>query len=339
MPKYRVFVTSQHQGNAIALLSPGFEVSVNQDKPSLSPTELLNATKGNDAVVCLPEDLFSEAVLSACPDLKLIATVSVGFNNVDVPAATRRGILVTNTPGVLSETTADLAFALLIACARRIAEGDRYVRDRQWKGFSPALMLGVDVYGKTLGIVGYGRIGQAMARRGLGFGMNVLYVKRSGSDDNQAKVDGEPWGVRLEELLSNSDFISLHCPLTKETHHLIGKRELSLMKRDAILINTARGAVVDQLALIEVLRAGNLRGAGLDVFEDEPNVPEELIGMNNVVLTPHIGSASIETRSAMANLAVQSVLSAFAGKLPANSVNPEVWPKFSDSIKAKSVPG
>jgi glyoxylate reductase len=335
--KHRVFITSQYPGNALALLKDQFELSANRDKPILSPSELLNGMKGQDVVLCLPADQVSEDVMAACPDLKLIATVSVGYNNVDVAAATCRGILVTNTPGVLSETTADLAFALLMACARRIAEGDHYVRGRQWKGFDPELMLGVDIYGKTLGIVGYGRIGQALGRRARGFSMNVLYVKESAVKGSQARAEGEPQGVQLDDLLAKSDFVSLHCPLNKGTHHLIGKRELSLMKPDAILINTARGAVVDQAALIEALKTKKLRGAALDVFEDEPRVPDELIAMNNVVLTPHIGSASIETRSAMANLSVEGVLSAFAGKQPPNAVNPEVWPRFADALKAKSL--
>jgi glyoxylate reductase len=336
MDNYRVFVTSQHPGDAVELLSAKFKVDANLDrqKPSLTAPELLKALKGQDAVICILQDAMSDAVMAAFPELKVIANVAVGYDNIDVEAATRRGILVTNTPGVLDETTADLAFGLLMACARRIAEGDRYIRDGQWKGFQPDLMSGLDVYGKTLGIVGYGRIGQAMVRRGQGFGMKILYTRRSQPNDAEAKKEGEPQAVPLDELLAKSDFVSLHCPLNKETRHLIGKRQLSLMKSDAILINTARGAVVDQGAVITALANGQLYGAGLDVFDDEPDVPDELKQMQNVVLTPHIGSASLETRSAMARLAAQAVLSALGGNLPANAVNPKIWPAFLDRLKA-----
>jgi glyoxylate reductase len=328
-------VTTQHPGNAIDLFSAEFQVDANLDrqKPSLTAGELLKAIKGHDAVVCVFDDVMSDQVMAATPDLKVIANVAVGYDNVDVDAATRRGILVSNTPGVLNETTADLAFGLLMACARRIAEGDRYIRNRQWKGFTPDLMVGLDVYGKTLGIVGYGRIGQAMGRRAQGFGMKILYTRRSLSGGGADGSYQEPHAATLDELLAKSDFVSLHCPLNKETHHLIGERQLSLMKPDAILINTARGGVIDQGALISALARGQLRGAGLDVFADEPKVPDELIAMNNVVLTPHIGSASVETRSAMARLAAQAVLSAFAGNLPSNAVNPEVWPRFLETLK------
>jgi glyoxylate reductase len=328
MAKYRVFVTTQHPGDVVAMLSSEFQVDANLDrqKPMLPATELLKAIKGFDAVICTLEDVISDDVMAACSNLKLVANVAVGYDNIDVEAATKRGILVTNTPGVLDETTADLAFALLMACARRVAEADRYVRDRLWKDWTPDLMLGVDVYGKTLGIIGYGRIGQAMGRRGQGFGMEVLYTRRPGSSNT------DPHAVSLDELLARSDFVSLHCPLTKETHHLIGEKQLSLMKPGAILINTARGAVVDSTALIAALASGRLHGAALDVYEGEPKVPEELLTMDNVVLAPHIGSATVETRSAMARLAAKGALSAFAGELPANAVNPKVWPQFSANL-------
>jgi len=328
MAKYRLFLTTQHPGDAVAMLSAEFQVDANVDreKPILPANELLKGMRGCDAVICVLEDVISDEVMGACSNLKLVANVAVGYDNIDVEAATKRGILVTNTPGVLNETTADLAFALLMACARRVAEADRYVRDRLWKNWTPELMLGVDVYGKTLGIIGYGRIGQAVGRRGHGFGMEVLYTRRPGSSNT------DPHAVSLDELLARSDFVSLHCPLTKETHHLMGERQLSLMKPQAILINTARGAVVDQTALIAALASGRLRGAGLDVFEDEPSVPSELLAMNNVVLAPHIGSATVETRSNMSRLAAKGALSAFAGELPANAVNAQVWPQFSGAV-------
>jgi glyoxylate reductase len=328
MAQYQVFVTTQHPGDGVATLSSQLQVDANLDrqKPILTPGELLKGMKGCDAVVCVLEDIISDDVMGACPNLKVIANVAVGYDNIDVDAASKRGILVTNTPGVLNETTADLAFALLMACARRIAEADRYARDRKWRNWTPDLMLGVDIYGKTLGIIGYGRIGQAMGRRGQGFGMNLLYTRRSNSNDN------DPGAVDLDVLLAKSDFVSLHCPLTKETHHLIGERQLSLMRPEAILINTARGAVVDSVALIAALKSGRLRGAALDVFEDEPNIPDQLLAMDNVVLAPHIGSATVETRSNMAKLACKGVMSAFGGELPANAVNPQVWSQFSANL-------
>lgn len=299
-----------------------------EGRRDFTPDKLIDGLKDADAVICQLTDLMSRDVMSSCPRLALIANVAVGYDNIDVDAATSQGILVTNTPGVLDETTADLAFGLLLACARRIAEGCRFVRSGSWTGFMPDLMLGVDVYGKTLGIVGFGRIGKAVARRALGFGMTVLYTSRT---DAGKAPDGDISScsrVSFDELLSRSDFVSLHCPLTKETDHLVGARALSIIKSGSIVINTARGAVVDQKALIDALKSGKLGGAGLDVFEDEPNVPEALFQMENVVLTPHIGSASVETRTAMALLAVNAVISAFAGELPANAVNPGVWPEF-----------
>jgi len=337
--KFRLTVTSQHPGNAVALLSSKFQVDENKDpgKPNLTKAELLSALKGKDAAICILQDLMSDEVMAACPELKLIANVAVGYDNIDVEAATRRGILVTNTPGVLDETTADLAFALLMSCSRRIVEADRYIRDGNWKGFDPDLMSGFDVHGKTLGIVGYGRIGKAMGRRGQGFGMKVLYTRRSSEHTKATAAVGEAQPVSLDELLAKSDFVSLHCPLNKETRHLISAQKLALMKPDAILINTARGAVIDQKALVSALTSGALRGAGLDVFEAEPDVPPELCHMDNVVLTPHIGSASIETRTAMFDLAAQAALSAFSVQLPHNSVNPGVWPRFAQAFKeAKS---
>lgn len=321
-----------HPGRAIEIVSANCDVDVNADVPVLAPDLLDERMKAADALICLLDDTMSEAVMSEHPRLKMIANVAVGYDNVDVEAATRCGILVTNTPGVLDETTADLAFGLILACARRIAEGDWFVRAGRWTGWTPQLMLGADVYGKTLGIVGMGRIGRAVARRAHGFGMKVLYTTRSQPANKiQDDLPDCQWAI-LDELLSASDYISLHCPLTKETYHLIGERELSLVKPGSILVNTARGAILDQSALVKALESGRLRGAGLDVFEDEPHVPEPLLTLRNVVLTPHVGSASIETRSAMAELAAQGVDSAFSGKLPTNAVNSNVWERFLNRL-------
>lgn len=329
MPRPRVLVTSRLPGDAVAHLSSRAAVEVHGGPEPLNGQELVARTAGCDAMVCLLTDRISADFLSSCPDLKLVANVAVGVDNIDVQAATERGILVTNTPGVLDETTADLAFGLMLSCARRIAEADRFIRAGRWDSWQPELMLGTDVYGKTLGLIGFGRIGQAVGRRALGFGMTVLYARRAlpphaGEEDTGSGLRH----VALHELLRRSDFISIHCPLNRETHHLLGSRELSLLKPGAILVNTARGPIVDQSALIAALLAGRLKAAALDVFENEPCVPPELLEMDRVVLTPHIGSASIETRSAMARLAVDGLLSAFSGCQPANTVNGRAWETF-----------
>ncbi len=332
MNKFKVLVTSKHPGNAARSLAERFEVDLNSDNAVLGPGELAARLRGCDAVLTLLEDRMTAGLMASLPHLKVVANCAVGYDNVDVQAATRLGILVTNTPGVLDETTADLAFALLLACARRVVEADRFVREGRWRSFTPDLLLGVDVHGKTLGIVGMGRIGKAMARRAHGFGMSILYTRRSA-----APADGAPPGARavsLEKLLAVSDFVSVHCPLDSQTRHLIGRRGFSIIKEGSILVNTARGAVVDQAALIEALDRGRLRGAGLDVFEAEPAVPPQLIASGRVVLTPHIGSASIETRSAMAQLAADSILSALSGRMPANAVNPEVWETMAARLRS-----
>jgi len=330
VPVPRVFITNKVQPEIVELLSGAAQVEEHRQGRLLEPGELIARLQGQDAVISYLTEQFGEEVLAACPDIKLIANVAVGYDNVDVKAASSRSILVTNTPGVLDETTADLAFGLLIATARRLPEADQFVRTGLWQRWDPGLMLGVDVHGKTLGVVGFGRIGRAVARRANGFRMKVLYCRRSpaAAPSSQADLESGAQLVTLDQLLEASDFISLHCPLNQETHHLFSRRELSMVKPGCILINTARGSVVDQQALIEALQQGRLRGAGLDVFEDEPHVPPELAAMSQVVLAPHIGSASLETRAAMARLAATGLISAFSGTLPENAVNPEVWEGF-----------
>ncbi|CAN5472112.1 glyoxylate reductase [soil metagenome] len=305
------------------------------DEPTeISEAHLLEQIKDRTAVICLLGDKMSAEVMDAAPELKLIANVAVGFDNVDLVHAKKRGILVVNTPGVLDNATADLAFALLLACARRIVEADQYVRNHEWKGWRTDLLLGSDLSGKTLGIVGMGRIGEAMGRRGLGFGMKIIYTRKGNEEkDHRLTRELSARRVSLPELISSSDFLSIHSPLNHETRHLIGKVELSRVKKNCILINTARGAVVDQKALIAALQDGKLAGAGLDVFEDEPRVPDELIALKNVVIVPHIGSATSETRNAMAQLAAEGLLSAFSERLPENTVNKDVWPLFLERLK------
>ncbi|HEY9711967.1 MAG TPA: D-glycerate dehydrogenase [Chroococcales cyanobacterium] len=313
------------------------QLEVREEPTPLGKKELIEALAECSALMCLVGDQVDAEVMDACPDLKLVANVAVGYDNVDVAAAKERGVLVLNTPGVLDNATADLTFALILSCARRVVEADRYVRDGKWEGWRPDLMLGLDLYGKTLGIVGLGRIGEAVARRSQAFGMKVIYT-RKGNEEKDQRISRELGAKRvsLPDLLRSSDFISIHCPLTNETRHLIGRVELSRVKPNCILVNTARGAVVDQEALIAALKTGRMAGAGLDVFEDEPQVPKELIAMRNVVLTPHIGSACQETRESMANLAADGLITAFSEKLPANCVNKDVWNNFVDRLKITS---
>lgn len=328
MSKAKIFVTAYHPGSAIDDLSRHYSVEKNANAIGLNEASLREKLKDCQAIISAVEDPISKTVLMANPQLKVIAQAAVGFDNIDIQTATELGIVVTNTAGVLTETCADLAFGLLLTCARRISEGDRFIRAHKWKGFTPDLMLGLDVFGKTLGIVGFGRIGQAVARRAAGFSMNVLYT-RSGSFNVAPGIAKQ---VSLAELLSLSDYVSLHCPLSKETINLIGEKELAMMKPTACLINTARGKVVEQVALVKALKSGQLKAAALDVFQDEPNVPDELISMEQVVLTPHIASASVETREAMARCAVDNLLLALSGKMPPHMVNPNVWDRFCQRI-------
>lgn len=320
----KVYVTRQLPQSALDRLQGKVEYSVNPHDRVLTREELLEAVADVDGLLALLTDTIDAEVFDAAPKLKIVANYAVGYNNIDVAEATRRGIVVTNTPGVLTETTADLTWALLLAIARRVVEGDRFMRAGKFKGWAPMLLLGSDVYGKTLGIIGMGAIGQAVARRAIGFNMRILY--------SDVFVDLPPVAeqllhadeVSIDEVLKQSDFVSLHVPLVPETHHLIGKRELEMMKDSAYLINAARGPVVDEEALVEALRNGVIRGAALDVYEDEPEMKPGLAELDNVVLLPHLGSATIETRTAMADLAVDNLLAFFEGKRPPTAVNPEV---------------
>jgi lactate dehydrogenase-like 2-hydroxyacid dehydrogenase len=262
-------------------------------------------------------------VLEQAPQLQVVANVGVGYDNVDVDACTQRRILVTNTPDVLTEATADLAFALLLATARRIVEGDNYIRNGKWFQGQWNLLWGSELHGKTLGIYGFGRIGQAVARRGRGFSMRILYHSRHAVGNDVERELAAQW-VDRETLMGESDFLSIHIPLTGDTRRSIGRRQLTLMKTTAFLINTARGGIIDECALIEALQQGKLAGAGLDVFEHEPKVNPALIAMRNVVLLPHVGSATAYTRLRMVLLAAENLLAVLGGKRPPNLVNPRV---------------
>jgi glyoxylate reductase len=325
MPRPRAYVARRLPDAAMSLLREHAEVSVWGTDEVPPPREvLLRESASCDGLLALLTDRIDAAFLDACPGLKVVSNYAVGFDNIDVDAATSRGVAVTNTPGVLTETTADFAFTLLMATARRLVEADRYTRDGKWKSWMPMLFLGQDIHRATLGLVGLGRIGAAMAKRARGFDITVLYhdVVRRQDLEQGLGIAFTP----LDDLLRRSDFVSVHTPLTSETRHLIGAPQFALMKKTAILINSARGPIVDQDALVHALRDGTIAGAGLDVFEAEP-IPADhpLLRLDNVIVAPHIASASVETRTRMALMAAEGLLDVLAGRRPANFVNPDVW--------------
>jgi glyoxylate reductase len=322
----RVFVTRQISEAALRRLAETARVDLWDDEFAPPHDELVRRLASADAVISMVADRFDAETIAGLKRLAVISNVAVGIDNIDVATATRAGIAVGHTPGVLAETTADLAFALLMAAARRVAEGDRFVRADRWRAWTPRLMLGRDVWGATLGVIGWGGIGQAVARRATGFGMRILYAAYQSSRSRPAGnpiPQAEP--VELARLVAEADFISINVPLTDKTRHMIGTHELASMKRDVIIVNTARGPVIDEEALIMALKLGRIGGAGLDVTEVEPiRADHPLLQFPNVVVTPHIGSASHATRSRMAELAVDNVLEVFAGRLPRCCVNPTV---------------
>lgn len=319
-----VFVTRRIPEPGLDLLRTACDVVVNEEDRVLSKAEIIEGVKGKDALLCLLTDEIDAEVLDSNPGLKVVADYAVGYNNIDVEAATRRKIPVTNTPGVLTETTADFAWALLMSAARRVVESDRFTRAGLFKGWAPMLFLGCDVYAKTLGIVGFGRIGEAVSRRALGFSMEVLYYDDRRRDPDEEERLGVSY-VPFAELLRRSDFISIHVPLLDSTRHMFGEAEFRAMKKTAILINTSRGPVIDERALVAALKAMQIAGAGLDVYEDEPRLEPGLAELDNVVLAPHIASATVETRTRMAVMAAENVLAAIRGEVPPNIVNREVF--------------
>lgn len=317
----RVFVTRPLFDPALQILHEAFDVRTNEDDRVLRKEETVEGVRGCQGLLCLLTDAVDGEVMDA-GELRAISNYAMGTDNVDVEAATRRGILVTNTPvGGLRETPADFTFAAMLALARRVCQGDALTRRGAFHGWGPRVMLGTDVHGKTLGLVGAGRIGSAVARRAQGFGMEILYASRTRNRALEARCGAV--AVPLEDLLRRADFVTLHVPLAPETHHLIGDRELRLMKDSAFLVNTSRGPVVDEGALAVALREGRLRGAALDVYEAEPEVHPDLLGLENVLLTPHMASASQETRTEMAVAAAENLRDALEGRTPRHLVNPE----------------
>lgn len=300
------------------------QLSMNGEDRYLSKDEIIDAVRDVDGLLCLLTDTIDADILDANPNLKVVANYAVGFNNVDVPAATERKIPVTNTPGVLTETTADMAFALLMTAGRRVAEGDRFVRAKSWEGWGPLQFLGADITGATLGLIGLGRIGKAMIQRAKGFDMNVVYWNRTRMDAAEERALGVTFGS-MENVLQQSDFLSLHVALNPETTHLIGADQFALMKSTATIINTARGPVIDEKALVRALQSGTIASAGLDVYENEPLLEAELYDLPNAVIAPHLGSGTIGTRTLMGNMAIENCLAGCRGEQPPNIVNPEIY--------------
>jgi glyoxylate reductase len=321
--KPRVLVTRHVYPQTIAVLAEAASPIYRDRREVADEEELQRLVAGCEGIVSQLTDPITAEVLAAAPRLRVVAQVAVGVDNIDVAAATARSIVVTNTPGVLTESTADLTFALLLAVARRLPAAEHYLREGRWGRWDVDLLVGTDVHGRTLGLVGLGRIGRAVARRARGFGMRILY---SGPRPAPAEVEAELEArhVSLEQLLARSDFVSLHVPLTDDTRGMIGISELSRMQRSAFLINTSRGAVVDEPALAAALHEGLLAGAGLDVFAEEPRVHPDLLTAPNVVLLPHIASATVATRTRMCTLAAENAVAVLRGERPPCPVNPQV---------------
>uniref|UniRef100_A0A7C6EI62 D-glycerate dehydrogenase n=1 Tax=candidate division WOR-3 bacterium TaxID=2052148 RepID=A0A7C6EI62_UNCW3 len=324
----KIYITRKLPQPALDLLKSYFILEVyDKDRP-IEKKELKKVLYDKTGLIPLLTDNIDKEVLNSAPGLKIISNYAAGYNNIDVAEATKRGIMVTNTPDVLTETTADLTFGMIIGIARRIPEAERFLRKGRFKGWAPMLFLGYDVHQKTIGIIGMGRIGRAVARRAIGFGMKILYYDKIRLSMKQEKIYSLHY-KSIDYILKNANFITIHTPLTKETYHLLSDREFSLMKKTAFIINTARGPVIDEKALIRALKNRKIAGCALDVFENEPAVSKELLKMENVLLLPHIGSATYETRTNMALMCAENLITALIkNKIPPNLVNPEV-------IKAK----
>jgi glyoxylate reductase len=320
--KPKILVTRRIFDESLVKLAAQFDVESNQKDRPLDAKQLLRKLKGKDAAITLLTDVITDDVLARNPQLKIVSNVAVGYNNFDVPAATRRGVMMTNTPGVLDDTTADFTWCLILATARGLIQADKTFRSGKWKGWGVMQFLGRDVHGKTLGICGFGRIGKGVARRAMGFDMKILYTDVLRVSESVEREFGASY-VDKKTLLRESDIVSLHVPLFAETRHYIGAAELALMKKSAILINAARGPVVDEKALVKALKQGRIAGAGLDVYEKEPLPAPGLVKLPNTVLAPHIASGSVETRLKMSNMAAANCIAGLTGQRPPNILNPE----------------
>ena len=336
MPKPRVFVTRHLPGDALDQLADKAEIAVWGNALPPGRDELVQEVARSDGVLTLLTDRIDDELLDRSTRLLVVSNMATGFDNIDVVAASRRIVLVTRTPGVLSATTAEYTIALMFAAARRVVEGDRLVRSGEWKTWGPEVLLGQDLSGATLGIIGMGGIGREVARRARALGMRVVYFSRSRKPGLERRHRMS--FLRLDELLRESDFVSLHAPLTSETRHIIGEETLALMKSTAILVNTARGPLVDQGALYRALSLGRIAGAALDVTDPEPLEPNDpLLGLPNVIVTPHIASASVATRSRMGRLAVENLLEALAGRVPKHAVNRDIVRPWRERVRKSGV--
>ena len=323
----RVLITRSIATKALDIIRAVADTEVWPDELPPSYDVLKKKARGVDALVTMLSDRIDAALMDAAPNLRVVSNYAVGFDNIDIVEATRRGIIVGNTPGVLTETTADLAFALLMAAARRIVEADSYTRNGLWKTWGPGILLGQDIHHATLGIIGLGRIGTEVARRARGFNMKVLYYSRTRHKEAEQDLSVE-FVPELDSILARSDFISLHVPLTPETRYLIGPDQFATMKPSAVLINTSRGALVDQAALYQALKTGQIFAAAIDVTDVEPIPPgDPLLTLDNIIITPHIGSASFITRQKMALMAAENLLAGLRGEVPPYCVNPEALRK------------
>ncbi len=316
----KVVVTGKIPAGGLARLKAEHDVTAWESDDAISRSELLAMVAGADAIVSLLTEKIDDELLDAAgPQLQSVSNVAVGYNNIDVPACEKRGVLVTNTPGVLTEATADIAMSLILMATRRLGEGERVIRAQEPWQWGMFYMLGMGLQGRQLGIVGMGQIGIATARRAKAFGMNIAYTRRSPLEDNVVKELDAKY-MTMDELIESSDILSLHCPYSPATHHLMSENQFARMKKTAFLINTARGPIVDEAALVSALKSGEIAGAGLDVFENEPTVHPGLLELDNAVLIPHLGSATVETRAAMADIAATNALAILAGEQAPNLV-------------------
>lgn len=323
MSQPRFFIPNRVSEEVIQFLQQYGDVDYRNKEEQMAEEEFLDGLSKADALLCYSRQKINGRILEQAPQLKAVCNIAVGYDNFDLEELTKRGVMATNTPGILTETTADLTFSILMAAARRVAEADHYVKSGQWQEWFPSLMLGKDVFGATIGIIGMGRIGEAVARRAKGFDMDILYHNRSRKTDVEEELGASY--VSLEQLLQQSDYVVVLTPLTDETRKMIGEKELALMKKDAILVNASRGATVDEAALIQALQEKQIAGAALDVYEKEPVDPDNpLLKMPNVVTLPHIGSATKETRGKMAMKAARNAVAAVSGEVPENLLNEEV---------------
>lgn len=322
-----VFVTRRIPDVGLNAIIAEFQTIIWEQETPPSKSDIIQNAQGCSGIVTLLSDPIDTEVIESLPQLEVISQYAVGYDNIDISAATRRGIIVTNTPGVLTETTADLTWTLIMSACRRIVEADRYVREGEWKvAWGPKMLLGRDIHRSTLGIIGLGRIGKAVARRATGFSMRILYHSRTRNDDTK-ELERETRAERtnLETLLQESDIVTIHVPLNEDTRDMIASHELAIMKPGAVLVNTSRGSVVDENALYHSLKSGHLGGAGLDVFRQEPvSLQNPLLELPNVVVAPHVGSATIATRDKMAQICAENLIAALGGTIPPYIVNPEV---------------